>query len=244
MSEVRSGLDALNELNRQDESSGGSNVEFSPFRVGTTYTVKIINRGDLIRFFSYGIFGVTNSFVAKNPSTKSQKGWPQENLTPWDKAFYYHQNRSEEFQDAESKEAYKYKPKERYGFVFFDLDQGKEIIIDVSKKQAGTLDGVIKKMADKDKLGKTAFEVSKAEGGAVSITPVLDMEDDLTDKQKENFDKAPEEIDLTKYHGINYEADEKEMLASLTQAGFDISLIDEDGAELEDVDVTDDDLPF
>lgn len=239
--EVRSGQDALDILNAPDES-GGSGLEWSPFKVGSTYTVKVANQGDLITFYSYGIYGKTSSFVAKNPSKKSQKGFPQDNLTPWDKAFLYHYNKSEKFGDEESEEAYKYKPELRFGFIFFDLDQGKEIAIDVSKKQAQTIGGAIKKQADKGKLGKVAFEVEKTEGGGIMVTPIVDL-DELDKEQRKNFDEAPKEIDVAKYHDINYEADDEEMVKLLKQVGFDVTVLDL-GEDLEGVDITDDDLPF
>src|SRR5699024_12372101 len=66
---ILSGADALDVLNQ--EESGGNNAEFSSFKSGTTYFVKVLGTADLIQFFSYGIYNRVNSFVADKPSKKS-----------------------------------------------------------------------------------------------------------------------------------------------------------------------------
>src|SRR5699024_4295226 len=88
-----------------------------------------------------------NSFVAENPSKKSKAGNPVENLTPWDKVWKYYADKSEQFGDEASTEAYKYKPKQRFAMGFFDLDSGEQIVFDVSKKQAQALHVAIMKNA-------------------------------------------------------------------------------------------------
>src|SRR5690625_351307 len=123
MTKYQSGADALNELNKTNDG-GGSNVEFSPFKSGTTYTVKVLGTSDLISFYSYGIFKQVNSFVAKNPSKKSAKGFPIENLTPFDKAWKYHADKSEKFGDEHSQEAYKYRARQRFATGFIGFDPG------------------------------------------------------------------------------------------------------------------------
>ncbi len=225
------------------------------FKVGSSYTVKVVGTNDFFAFYSYGIYskggGGVNSFVAKNPSKKTEKGFPVENLTSWDKAFLYHRELSKEFGDHHSTEAYKYKPELRYAMGFFDLDSGERIVIDVSKKQAQTLRATIVKF--EKKISKIAFTVEKATGGAVSLTPVIDMDEDLTDKQRENFGKAPEEFNIEDFHGILYESEEEEMVEALKRVGFDVSLIglgstEPDGGESEadpiEGEVSESDLPF
>lgn len=229
MTKYQAGADALNALNHTDE--GGSGIEFTSFKSGTTLHVKVLGTADLISFYSYGIYKQVNSFVAKNPSKKSAKGYPVENLTPWDLAWKYHKDLSEDFSDHHGQEAGKYRAKQRFAMGFYDLDSGEPIIIDVSKNQAQAIHGAIKKY--EKKIGKLAFELSK-EGSStsttVSLTPVLDMEEDLSDKQRSNFDKAPSEFDMTLFDGLLYEADEEEQIKLLGQAGFDVSLIGLDKA--------------
>lgn len=245
MTNYQAGEAALNALN----STGniGTKTEFSPFKSGTTYVVKVLGTADLIQFWSYGIYKQINSFVAKNPSKKSAKGYPIENLTPWDKAWKYHKDLSKDFSDHHAQEAAKYRAKERYAMGFYDLTSGKPIIVDLSKKQAQGVYEVIKKY--EKKLGKLAFELSKTGSGnatSVTLTPVLDLDEDLTPEQRANFDKAPEKFDMSLFDGILYEADEQEQVELLDKAGFDITLIGYQPPSDDSSDNGDDDeeLPF
>jgi len=225
MTKFQSGADALDALNSTNDG-GGNKAEFSSFKSGSTYKVKVLGTSDLISFFSYGIYKTVNSFVAKNPSKKSAAGYPVENLTPWDRAYKYHKDLSQDFNDHHGQEAGKYRAKQRFAMGFFDLEAGEPIIIDVSKNQAQAIHGAIKKY--EKKLGKLAFELSKEGSGtntSVSLTPILDMDEDLSDKERENFKKAPDSFDMSLFDGILYEADDAEQIELLTKAGFDVSLI-------------------
>lgn len=256
MADYVKGIDALNALNQED-GGGGTNAQFASFKAGTTYKVKVIGTSDLISFFSYGIYKQLNSFVAKNPSKKSKNGYPVENLTPFDKAWRYHKDLSKDFSDKHGQEASKYRCKQRFAMGFFDLESGEPIIIDVSKPQGQSIYGTIKKY--EKKLDKLAFELSKQGSGTnttVSLTPIIDMEDDLTDKERDNFAKAPKEFDMSLFDGLLYEADEDEMIQNLVKVGFDVSLIglsaapkqDGDGVGDNDAeplgDITEEELPF
>lgn len=244
MTKYQAGADALDVLNTTND--GGNKTEFTSFKSGTTYFVKVLGTADLITFYSYGIFKQVNSFVAKNPSKKTANGFPIEDLTPWDKAYKYHKDLSEDFSDAHGQEASKYRPKQRFAMGFYDLDSGEPIIIDVSKAQAQAIHGAITKF--EKRLGKLAFELSKQGSGTnttVSLTPVLDMDEDLTDKQRANFDKAPESFDMSLFDGLLYEADEAEQVELLEKAGFDVSLIGYSKTEqTESTGPTEEDLPF
>jgi hypothetical protein len=234
MSQFQSGADALNALNATNEG-GGNKVEFSSFNIGTSYKVRVLGTADLIRFYSYGIFKKVNSFVAKNPSVKNAKGFPVDNLTPWDLAWKYYQDLKRKAADAGNAEkekeygelAYKFKPKERYALGFIDLASGEPIIVDLSKKQAQAVHAVIKK--NEKKLGKVAFELSKSGSGqstTVMLSLLFDLDEDLSDKERENFAKYDgKEFDMALFDGLLYEADEKQMIENLVAAGFDISLI-------------------
>lgn len=256
MAEILTGADALGALKDNGGNNVSNNKDFTKFNVGYKYTVKILGLNDLFAFYKYGIYkkggGGVNSFIAKNPSKKSAKGYPVENLTPWDKAWKYHADKSEEFNDEHSNEAYKYKPELRYALGFFDLDSGERIVIDVSKKQAKTIIDAMQEY--KDDIGETAFKVAKTDGGAVSLTPVLNLKK-LTAEQRENFDNAPEEFKIEEFTGILYEADEKEMVETLDKVGFDVTKIgyerpsnaetqETQADDDEPTEITDDDLPF
>ena len=110
--------------------------------------------------------------------------------------------------------------------AFFNLTDGAPIIVDLTKNQAQAVAASITKY--EKKLGKIAFELSKDGDGTatkVSLTPILDMEEDITDKERANFEKAPEAFPDDIFNGIWFEQDETQMLESLKLANFDISLI-------------------
>lgn len=239
--------DEADKLQEQAESGGGKSAEFSSLKSGTTYMVKVIGLKDYFQFYSYGIFNQVNSFAAKNPSKKTAKGFPIDNLTPWDKAFRYHKDLSKDWTDEHSQEAQKYKPKSRFAMAFYDLTSGDVIAVDLSAKQHEAVKASINKYAKR--IGKIAFELSKtgeSTGTVVSLSPVLDMEEDLTDKQRENFDKAPTEIDMTQFFSAIYLADDDEQIELLEKAGFDVSLIglDKAPADAEQDEITEEQLPF
>jgi hypothetical protein len=234
MSQFQSGADALNALNATNEG-GAAKQGFASFKSGTAYKVRILGVADLIRFYSYGVFGKINSFVAKDQSVKNAKGFPTDNLTSWDRASKYYQDLKFKAQDegnavAEKENgdlAYKFRVKERYALGFIDLATGEPIIVDLSKKQAQAIHAVIKK--NEKKLGKVAFELSKTGSGqstTVMLSLLFDLDEDLNDKERANFEKYEgKEFDMALFDGLLYEADEKEMVENLVAAGFDISLI-------------------
>jgi len=252
MSSIQTGADALDVLNQSDE--GGNSQEFAKFSSGTSYTVKVLGTADLISFFSYGIYRQVNSFVAENPSKKSRRGFPIENLTPFDKAWKYHADKSKEFGDKHSQEAYKYRARQRFAMGFIDLDSGEPIIVDLSKNQAQAIHGVIKR--SEKRLDRMAFELRKDGQGTsttVSLTPLF--VEDLDEKQAKNFDEAPEEFDMALFDGILYEMDEEEQIEKLIEVGFDVNLIGLEPPKKEgdqrqgpgsgpDGEILDEDLPF
>ena len=231
MTQFTNGLDALNALNASNDG-GGNNSEFTPLKSGTTFKVKVVDKAAVQMVYAYGVHAKNNNgvpihtFVAKNPSAKSAKGNPIENLTPWDKAWKYFADKSEQYQDANSQLAYKFKAKPRFAMAFFNLSDGAPIIVDLTKNQAQAVAASITKY--EKKLGKIAFELSKEGDGTatkVSLTPILDMDEDITDKERANFEKAPESFPQDIFNGIWYEQDEAQMVTLLRQAGFDVTLI-------------------
>jgi len=251
MSNYQSGMDALDALNASTD--GGSGAEFTSLKSGSSYYVKVLGTTNLISFFSYGLFKVINSFVAAKPSQKSKAGYPVADYTPWDLAWKFHKDLSEDFNDHHGQEAGKYRAKQRFAMGFFDLTSGMPIIVDVSKNQAQAIHAIITK--NEKRLGKFAFELSKNGSGTsttVSLSPVMDFDDDLTPEQQANFAKAPEEFDMTLFDGLLFEVDEAEQIKLLTQAGFDVKLIglspatDTTATEtpVDNTQVAEEDLPF
>jgi hypothetical protein len=244
MSQFKKGAAALNALTSQ--SSGNSPTsEFTKFKSGTTLKVKVKGTEDIMQYYGYGVFKKVNTFVAKNPSVRDEKGYVVDNLTPWDKASQYYYNQAKELlkgiededeikaikesakYKALTSEGYKYAGKERYAMGFFDLTTGKDIVVDLTKNQALAVYEIIVKY--EKKLDKIAFELSKTGArneAKVTLTPIIDMDEDLTDEERKNFEAAVgQPFNHALFDGLLYEADEKEQIENLVAAGFDISLI-------------------
>lgn len=249
------GIDALDALNGEG-GNGGQRNEFNSFSSGTTYKVKVLGTADLMMYYGYSVFKKVNTFVAKNPSKKTKNGYPVDDLTSWDKAYLYHKEQSKDFSDAHGQEASKYRPKQRFAFGFYDLTSGELIVVDLTKNQGQAIYKTIKKY--EKKLDKMAFELSKdgqSTSTTVSLSPIIDLDEDLTDKERANFEKAPKEFDKARFDGILFEYDEDEMVQKLIEAGFDVSLIGLEkpeakaegtggGTTTEATDLEDEEFPF
>lgn len=244
MSQFKYGLEAIEESNG---TGGGSkaNNDFAKLPAGTTLKVKLGGLGAVMRYFGYGVFKRVNTFIAATPSVRNDKGFVESNHTPWDLASKHYYDQAfkliEGKDDADvkvikdspgykalSSEGYKYSGKARYAVGFVDIEVGKEIVLDFTKKQFDEVikPALIKYDAKKDKV---AFEISKEGSGTntkITLMPILDMDDDLTDKERANFDKfVGKEFNVKLFEGLLFEADEKTQTENLVAAGFDITLI-------------------
>ena len=244
MSQFKFGLDAIEETNA---AGGGAknDSEFAKLPSGTTLKVKLTGLDNVMRYFGYGVFKRVNTFIADKPSERNAKGFVEANHTPWDLASKYYYDKAfkliEGKDDAEAKaikdskaykdlssEGYKYAGKPRYAIGFIDIEVGKEIVLDFTKTQ---FNDVIKPMLVKHdgKKDSRAFEISKEGAGTntkITLMPVLDQDEDLTDKERANFDKfVGKEFNKANFEGLLFEADEKTQVENLVAAGFDISLI-------------------
>lgn len=236
MSNYAKGADALQALQATSDTSDN---KFSKFNSGTSYKVKVLGTADLVQFYSYGIYQKTHSFVAKNPSTKNERGLPIDNLTPWDMAYKYLYKEDEEYNSPNNAKAYQFRAKERYMLGFYDITEGDLIVVDLSKKQAQAVHPVI--MANKDKLDSIVFTLSKSGSGTSTVVSLsveenvanlakmkaagIDAETSITDKELENFTNAPKEFDTSRFDGVLFEADTDQMIINLDKAGFDVSKI-------------------
>ncbi|WP_339168779.1 hypothetical protein MKY61_19995 [Bacillus sp. FSL M8-0315] len=239
MSQFQKGAAALSALQAGGGEGGNLNkIDFAKFGVGTTYKVRVLGAEDLMQYYGYGIYKKVNTFVARNPSTRNEKGYVVSDHTPWDLAEKYYRDlqfKAKEAGDedeakAHGEEAWKYCGKERYSMGFIDLESGKEIIVDLSRNQAQDVYATIKKY--EKKLGKLAFELTKtnttgkSKDTKVSLTPLIDFEEDLTEQERANFAKFDgKEFNAKLFDGLLFEADEKTQIENLVAAGFDISLI-------------------
>lgn len=251
MAKYQGGNDALEAL----ETEKGGDMEFYSLRSGTSVVVRVMGIRDMIRFRSYGIYKLINSFVAENPSTYSEKGFPKSDLTPWDKAFQHYsdlafEEENEKVQKELRQEGRKYLGKDRFALGFIDLSTGLPIIIDLSRKQALSVVGTFKDVDSKGKLDKKAFKLTKSGSGTDTIVTASTLDlDDLSEKELKNFEKFNDKkFDMNLFGDILYTADEKEQVELLAQAGFDVSLIgysaEGEAPPATDGEASDDDLPF
>jgi len=244
---VLTGADALDVLS--DNTGESVNNEFTYLKSGDSFTVKVPGL-NMVAEYVYGSFNKKiHSFVAENPSKKSAKGFPVEDLTPFDKAWKYYKDQSEDWQDEMSQEASHYRAQQKFTIGFYDLNTGSPIMVEFTRNQARAVVDTIKKY--EQRLDQFAFELTKTGTGrntvvSLSLIPILD---DLTDKQRENFEKTPNDFDAKNFEGLHYEMSDEEQIETLHRVGFDVSLIgleasdkttEEDASSSED----EDDLPF
>lgn len=251
--EIIKGREALSAI---ASSESGEKFEFTPFKSGTVLNVRAYQDACAIEYV-YGIYDPTDkehnvpSFVAQNPSIKSSRGFPTDNLTCWDKAFKYYKDQSKDYTDEMAKLANRYKAKMRVAFGFYDLDKEAPIIIDLSQSQASIiinkLDSLIK---DGENLAELSFKLEKS-GKGLDTVVIFDLHTRAKEKQyADKITNAPEEFDDKLFDNLFYVNDENKMLKLLVKAGFDVTLIGLEAPVIEEdlntggLDLEEDDLPF
>lgn len=229
------------------------------FPSGTTLKVRVKSAEDSAEYYGYSIFKKVNTFVPKEPAQRNAKGFITGNPTVWDRAAEYYYGMAKQAREAGdeaaakeySDAAYLFKGKPRYLMGFGSLETGEDIVVDLSAKQAKTIIAAIQKYAKK--LDKIAFELSKSGSSTdttVTLTPILDMDEDLTEQERANFVKCGEKpFDFAVFEDCLYIADETEQIKNLVVAGFDIGLLGLTlgaGANTSDtpIEIKDEDLPF
>lgn len=216
----------------EKETKDSAIVSFSS---GTTYKVRVKSAEDSVEYYAYGIFDKVHTFVPKTPAERNAKGYVVAAATVWDRAEEYLRAQAKAAKDAGreaeaekiGQTAYLYKGKPRYLVAFGNLEDGADIVIDLSKKQAAGIFATIAKYAKK--LDKVAFELSKTgrdTSTSVTLTPILDMDEDLTEQERKNFDKCgAKPFDQEQFEACLFVADDAEQTKFLIQAGFDIGKI-------------------
>ena len=203
------------------QSATQETIDFSkalvPFKSGSSYKVRLASDEDFVEYYAASVFKVFHTTPVE-PGNLYQKA-----------ADILFEDAKKAKTEAEAEElrsqARQLKPKPRYLFGFINLDDGQPIIVDVSKAQAQVLIKAIDKYAKK--IDKIAFELSKEGSGRdtiVSLAPVLDMDDDLTDQQRAHFEKAagmaiPDDL----YENVLTVKSEAEQIEDLKAFGFDVS---------------------
>ncbi|ANY67693.1 hypothetical protein BBD42_15380 [Paenibacillus sp. BIHB 4019] len=204
-----------------------------PFPSGTTLKVRIKSAEDSAEYYAHGIFGKVNTFVPKVPAERNAKGYVTANHSVWDRAadlLYADAKAAKDGGDEKGaeeirKQAYLLKSKARYLVGFGNLETGEDGFVDLTPKQAKGVFAAINKYAKR--LDKIAFELTKSGSStdtAVTLSPIIDMDEDLTDVERENFAKTGESpFDFAAFEGFLFEADEAEQTKNLVIAGFDIA---------------------
>ena len=220
---AKKGRDALKSMT--EEKKDFSKV-LVPLKSGTSYKVRIPSAEDFVEYYAHSVF---KKFYT-TPCTKAS-GKPD----LYDQAvdiLYKDANAAAKAGDEKKAEELReqarlLKAKPRYLFGFFNLADGEEIIVDLTKAQARVVVAAIEKYAKK--IDKLAFELSKEGSGTstqVSLTPIID-EDDLSETERKNFEATSgKTFDESLYENVLKVKDESEQLEDLRNFGFDVSRLD------------------
>jgi len=246
MSQFQKGAAAIGSLvGGGSGSSSKEKVEFT--KLGSDpIKVRVKSPFDLMRYYAYGVHKQVNTFVAKNPPTYDEVGFAKGDLTPWDKAAdHYYKLAQKEPKNSPKRDelstiGYRFRAKPRYIMGFHNLETGKDIIVDFTKKQAEAVYATILEYVETDSDGNViedasheiyemAFKLSKKGSGTNtvgSLAPIINLSKGLTEEEQKNFaESAGKGFDTSMFDGVLYEMDEEEMVKALVKADFNISLI-------------------
>lgn len=189
------------------------------FKDGVSYRVRFASSSDYINYDAV-------SFYGKITTTPVVEG----NL--YEKASKLLHDKAKRDNDEEVKTlANAIRPRERYMFAFYNLENGQPVVIDVTKKQAETIIKGIQKFAKK--LDNLPFELTKSGSGqatSVSITPVIDL-DDLSKDEKKHWEATAGKAIDEEIFNVLYMKNESEQLADLTVLGIDLNALEQEGKE-------------
>jgi hypothetical protein len=201
-----------------------SDKSFSKFSPGTTYRVRIASIADLVEYFAHGDknSGIKTSACAKH------LGQPDLYDAAVD-VLYKEANALEESGDdagakAKKDEAYRLKAKPRYIRGFYNLADGKPLVIDLTKNQSKLVTQALEKNAKK--IANRAFELEKKGSGTdTTVTLTILDDDDLTPAEQKNFAALDgKEFDHDLFEVISLR-DQEGQIADLIAFGFDVSKI-------------------
>ena len=238
---AKKGRDALKSMT--EEKKDFSKV-LVPLKSGSSYKVRIPSTEDFVEYYAHSVY----KKIKTTPCTK-----PSGQPDLYDRAvdiLYKDANEAAKAGDEKKAEELReqarlLKAKPRYLFGFFNLADGEEIIVDLTKAQARVVVAAIEKYAKK--IDKLAFELSKEGSGTntqVSLSPIID-EDDLSDTERKNFEAtAGKSFDESLYEKVLKVKSEEEQIEDLRNFGFDVSKlgIDDEVEPIEEL--TDEDYPF
>lgn len=226
---TKRGSAAVDSATAEKDTQSSALVSFTS---GTSLKVRVKSAEDSVEYYAYGMFGKVNTFVPEKSAERNDRGYVTANPTVWDRAADALYADSKAAKDAGnetlakeiSDEAYNFRGKARYLVAFGSLETGEDIIVDLTQNQAKAVFAAIAKYAKR--LDKLAFELAKTGSSTstvVSLSPIIDMDEDLTEAERKNFAKAGEKpFDFGKFEEALFVADEAEQIKNLVKADFDI----------------------
>jgi hypothetical protein len=214
------------------------------FKSGQSYRVRV---PDLTTFASYANHSVYKVFYSTPCSKKA--GQPCAYCEATDKLYkeadLLEKSGNKKAAEDKKNEAYQLKAKDRVMFGFFNLEDGKPIILDMTNKQGRALYTALKK--NEKRLNSFAFEVAKeGESTSTTVSLTLLMEDDLTDKERKYFEETAEkEFDMSLFEGVFELKSYDEQVEDVLRFGVDLKGSGKAGDDVQPVDdAGEDDLPF
>lgn len=214
--EVTMGIDEINE-EEKDQGKDWSSALYG-LKSDTSVKVRVMSTKDIAKVMMHSVYQVFYS-------------------TPCAGDDYYDEATALLYNDAKNaatekeaeelkKQAGQLRAKPRYLCGFINLETGEPIIVDLSFNQKNVVSAAIKKY--EKRLGKLAFELAKSgtgTGTTVTFSPVIDMEEDLTEKERQNFDKVAADYVIPREYFTKslYVKKPEEQLEDLRKFGFDIS---------------------
>lgn len=192
-----------------------------PLKSGTTYKVRVPSTEDYVEWFAHSVYGKFFTTPCTKPSGKADL---------YDQAVDLLYQDAREAQkagdEAKAKElrdqAYSLKAKPRYLFGFFNLEDGAEIIVDLTRAQARAVVAAIEEYAQQ--INQFAFKLTKTGSGTttqVSLSPIISG---LSEAERKHFEvTAGKAFDESLYGKVLKINSEEEQIEDLRKFGFDVS---------------------
>src|SRR5690625_4171933 len=213
------GRAAAESATRED---GPRNNAMKPFKSGTTYKVRVLSPEDIVEYQAASVFKVFHTTPVR-PGNLYEKAAD----VLYKEAFAARDAGDDAKYEEIRNDAYQLKPKPRYLFAFADLEDGSIGLVDLSRAQAGAIIQSIERY--EKRLDRLAFELSKqgqSTSTTVSLTPVIDMEEDLSEDERKNFEAvAGKEVEDDVFESALKEKTQPEQVSDLQAFGFDVSRI-------------------
>lgn len=229
---------------------------------GESIKVAILSAEDFGEYMQHGGYTLSNKYQVYNMPCLKHLGKPD----LYDEAVPLMYNDAKEAEKAGDKQraeelrliAGELRAKKRMLFGFVDLETGEQIVVDVTRGQGENLVDTI--LEYEDSITEYPFLLEKKGTKAnttVTLSPIVNMKK-LTKTEQANFEAVKgNKFDQSLFEKIFFVKPEEQQIQDLIKIGFDVSRIGIDPdyvpqpveqqqtkEEQEEVNITDDDLPF